>query len=963
MLLARAREGSPEALGELLSRCGERLLALIRLRLGPTLRAQLESRDILQASLVKAIEGFDTFAGAERASLMAWLARIAENEIRDRADFHRRQRRDAARDVPLEEAGGAWELAAGVRSQTSRIALGERMVCLERAIEGLRSEHREAIVLRRLEELRRDGFPDGPKPGRLPDAVRAGDDGPDAGHGGEGMSGELEALLAKYVEAHVTRGERLDPGEMCADHPELLASLRVLVDRYESLDGSLASSGDPPRQESPGAPAPLPSFPGFRTLERLGRGGGGEVYKLQDVTLGRVVAAKVLRRDSPLAASVGDFLREARSLALFEDPRIVRILEYRPADPPVLFMEFVDGFGVDEIGPSLEYTQRARIVAEVAEALEGAHRLGMQHRDLKPSHILVDARLQPKILDFGLSRGEPDRGHGVGTLAYMAPEQLDAGRLIDGRSDVYALGVVFYELLCGVRPYAGDGDEDLIAAIRAGEPRLPAEVENGVPEPLQAVALKAMALEPTDRYASAQEMALDLRRYLAGRPVLARPATYRAALARRVGPHVEQIGDWERLRLIYPHEGERLRAAYSQLEARDEDWIVSSRVLSFAQISLYLGAFLLACGSLLYFGVYLNDAVKGIGRPTLTLLLPFVGLSVLAQRLYCREHRAVAVAFHLSATALLPLALLILFREAGLFMGGATGEGALFEKVTNRQLQIALLLATAWLAWLAARTRTVALASGFGGAFLGAHLALLGDFGLRRWVDEGRWDLVAVGLVPLLAVAAGLGRGLEWRGWAWFAQPLYFGSAALCVAILELFALEGRAFAHLGVTLKPLQDGTVGDPLLLDTVAAMTLNGIFIYVLATLLEHRGTALMRTPARLLHAAAPFATLEPLAYLAGTGEYTHRFDWLYLALALGIAFMSRFRQRRSFYYAGVLNTGLALLLITDHYQWYDRPGWAVAVLAAGALALGSGLGLDVHDRQRRIVRQGGPSTPLR
>src|SRR5947207_730613 len=141
-LLARARAGSPDALGDLLSRCGERLLALIRLRLGPTLRAQLESRDILQATLVKAIEHFDGFAGDEGASLMAWLARIAANEIRDRADFHRRERRDAGLTTALDEAHST--LAADVRSQTSRIALGERMGRLERALETLPSEQPEA---------------------------------------------------------------------------------------------------------------------------------------------------------------------------------------------------------------------------------------------------------------------------------------------------------------------------------------------------------------------------------------------------------------------------------------------------------------------------------------------------------------------------------------------------------------------------------------------------------------------------------------------------------------------------------------------------------------------------------------------------------------------------------------------------------------------------------------------------
>ena len=262
-------------------------------------------------------------------------------------------------------------------------------------------------------------------------------------------------------------------------------------------------------------------------MERIGRGGAGDVFKLEDETLGRVVAAKVLRADSPLLATVADFLREARALALFDDPRIVRLLEYRPGDTPVLLMEHVDGFPLDEIGPSLSFAQRARLLAEVARALDRAHGLGLQHRDLKPGHILVDARLAPKILDFGLSRGEPDRGHGVGTPAYMSPEQLDAGRPIDARSDVYALGVILYELLCGLPPERGEG-----------APALPSEIDPAVPEPLQAIALQAMSADPADRYRSAGEMALDLERWLDGRPVQARPARLppRAGAARGRAP-------------------------------------------------------------------------------------------------------------------------------------------------------------------------------------------------------------------------------------------------------------------------------------------------------------------------------------------------------------------------------------------------------------------------------------------
>jgi RNA polymerase sigma-70 factor (ECF subfamily) len=169
-LLRRAREGSRDALGLLLGGCGERLLTLIRLRLGPGLRQRIDSGDVLQATLLKALRNIEGFRGSERGSLMAWLARIAQNEIRDAAAFHGQQRRDAGREVPLDEAVEPDGLLADVRSATSRIARDERLARLFEAVEALPPEYREVILLRQLEEL---PFAEvGGRMGRSPDACR-----------------------------------------------------------------------------------------------------------------------------------------------------------------------------------------------------------------------------------------------------------------------------------------------------------------------------------------------------------------------------------------------------------------------------------------------------------------------------------------------------------------------------------------------------------------------------------------------------------------------------------------------------------------------------------------------------------------------------------------------------------------------------------------------------------------------
>lgn len=166
--LQRARHGSNEALDDLVGRCSGRLLALIRLRMGPSLRRRLESRDVLQNTWLKALGAIEHFDGDSRESLMAWLGRIAVNEINDQAEFHGRQRRDARKEVPVDAAPG--ELVAQVRTATARVALGEQARTLELALEQLEEHQREVIVLRKLEEL---SFREvGERMGRSEDACR-----------------------------------------------------------------------------------------------------------------------------------------------------------------------------------------------------------------------------------------------------------------------------------------------------------------------------------------------------------------------------------------------------------------------------------------------------------------------------------------------------------------------------------------------------------------------------------------------------------------------------------------------------------------------------------------------------------------------------------------------------------------------------------------------------------------------
>ncbi len=772
-----------------------------------------------------------------------------------------------------------------------------------------------------------------------------------------GISTDVERRLARFVEHHVVHGEQLPLDVLCSDRPEVAAALSPLIDRYLSLTASL-DDDELRRKPDAGSQAingsgDLPSFEGFQTIERIGAGGMGEVFKLKDLRLNRMVAAKVVRNRGA-TRTVDAFLQEARALALFSDRRIVQVFDFKPdTDPPVIIMELVDGFELGRIGPSLEFTQRARVMLEICQAIHHAHGLDLQHRDLKPSNIMLDSQLAPRILDFGLSASDPTEGHLAGTLPYIAPEQLDRTQAIDARTDVYALGVIFYELLCGRAPYHGT-DEAVIRQIRAGRPPLPVEADPRVPAPLQSIALAAMELLPANRYQAAGDMANDIRRYLDGRAVLARPSLYATTLGSRVRPHLDQIGEWLRLRLIYPHEAERLQAAYHALDAREDDWIVESRHLSYTQIALYLGAFLLVCGSLFYFvAARWFGRVDGVAWPFVVLALPFAGLNAAAHLLYHRDHKAVAVAFYLAAVVMLPLFLLILFHEANLLVADAGTSGQLFDNgaVSNRQLQITSLVACVWCGWLALTTRTAALSTVFTVLALVLTLAIVSDFGLRAAFDDGRWDAIALRLFPLVGAYALLGVAMERTARPWFSRPLYLASAALLVGVLELLALDGRAFHYLGeLSLAPFQSAAVSNPRLLDTIAAMTINGALFYAAGSVLLRRGSEHMRAAAHFLFAIAPFALLHPLGFLVRTGEYAPAIDWLYALAAIAIVLLSQRRQRRSFYYAGLLNLGIALFEIASHRQWFERPAWAIAVIAAGLAALAAGFVLDRRNRPK-------------
>ncbi|HEY7315243.1 MAG TPA: tetratricopeptide repeat protein [Gemmataceae bacterium] len=379
--------------------------------------------------------------------------------------------------------------------------------------------------------------------------------------------GALESLVGQVADEFLRRqqqGDNPDIEEYAARYPDAAPMLRGVLASLRLIDRST-----PPDAEEAG-PGTLGDF---RPLREIGRGGMGIVYEAEQISLNRRVALKVL----PLAATLDTrqlqrFKIEAQAAAQLHHPHIVPVYAVGCEGGVHYYaMQFIDGrtlsAAIEELQPQAgetpaplhsattvlepapcprgaDYFRRvAEMGAQAADALDHAHQAGIIHRDIKPSNLLLDARDKLWITDFGLAHCQSEAsltvtGDLVGTLRYMSPEQARGGRTpLDARADVYSLGATLYELLT-LRP-AVDGKDraEILSKIAAEEPAAPRRHNKAIPRELEIIVQTALAKAPAERYATAQELAEDLRRFLEDRPIQARPPSRLQRLRKWVKRH------------------------------------------------------------------------------------------------------------------------------------------------------------------------------------------------------------------------------------------------------------------------------------------------------------------------------------------------------------------------------------------------------------------------------------------
>jgi tRNA A-37 threonylcarbamoyl transferase component Bud32 len=344
----------------------------------------------------------------------------------------------------------------------------------------------------------------------------------------------LDLIYGEYL-LRQEHGETAGLGAFGQRFPEHAERLRVQVELRQAVDAGADTTAEGTGREAAAPPGEWPAVPGYTIEGVLGRGGMGVVYKARQVAADRAVALKMILHGGHADAEArARFRTEAQAVARLQHPHIVQIHDVgEHAGVPFFSLELCPGGSLDKklAGTPLPPQQAAVLTEQLARAMQAAHQKGILHRDLKPANVLLTEDGTPKVTDFGMAKklgeaGQTATGMVLGTPSYMAPEQARAeGEAVGPAADVYALGAILYECLTGRPPFKGPTPLETVLMVLHDEPVPPTRLSPKLPRDLETICLKCLHKTPAQRYDSAAALAEDLGRFLAGRPVVARPVS------------------------------------------------------------------------------------------------------------------------------------------------------------------------------------------------------------------------------------------------------------------------------------------------------------------------------------------------------------------------------------------------------------------------------------------------------
>ena len=758
--------------------------------------------------------------------------------------------------------------------------------------------------------------------------------------------------LADYFD-RLAREEFVDVEGFLLEHRGLERELLPLMGAFRELDEDQPASVDVSRRS---AQEPLPErLSGHKILGEIGAGGMGRVLLAHDEGLNRRIAIKVLSERLQKNSTIRTrFMEEAKALAQISHPHIVTIYSLGAAEEiPHFVMEYVDGFDLLTASRPLTLAQRAELMRQVALAVNVLHQHHILHRDLKPANVLVGPDLLPKLLDFGLARREDARdrltliGEVLGTPNYFSPEQTNNGMDLDARSDIFSLGTILYELLTGKLPFDGDSLAQRMERIRTANPVLPRRLNPEIPGDLQDICLKALEKNPSNRYRSALELADDLERFLAGEKVHANPTTYGNVVASKIEEHLREIEGWRRDEVLSEYELDAFKKNYSRLVDREDAWILQARRLTFPQVSLYLGAWILIMGAALFF---LFHFFRLTGTPRV-LVVGFVTAFTLWEGLVLWKKNQLrnAIAHLLAVCLLTPITLLVAMVEYHIraipaknpdweLLHSISGS---FREITNLQLWWAVVLSMPVYLWLRRYTRSsvFSLVASFMGLML--CVVTLSRMGLLEWLskDHGKIYFRVIPIAILFFLCASVLERMNFPN-----DSRYFYPVAVAVTFLFIsgFAADYQPLRNRLASAWPWTRG--------DVEYLFIANAGVYFLLQLFLGRSGMSQIRVVARTFRFVIPGHVLTSLLSLGvrasdrwneaiddlALKHEARAFEILLPLLACVFIYASIPKQMKNYFVTGAFFLGVGIVrLQQDLFQ--DQARWSVFLLILGLLLM--------------------------